>query len=905
MIYILISLLFPILSYAQGLKITQLPTLTNPGIVSTDLMVIVDNSSYPPLTKSIAISELDSRWLQNGAVWGNITGSLSSQTDLSTALGLKANTSSLATVATSGHYSDLLGVPNAAAIVALFSGCSGTQYLGADGACHSASSGSVTSVSVASANGFGGSSSGGSTPALTLTTSVSGLLKGNGTAISAATSGTDYVVPSGNITGTAANVTGTSNSTLTTLSGLTTASSLSSVGTITSGNWSGTAISSAHGGTGVDTSTATGIPVVSGGTWYVDTTLPTVQGGLGGNFGYSTGALSMSSGVVSAGVLSIANGGTDNGSLPVTAGGVLYTDGTQFQNVGAGTSGQVLSSNGSGAPAWVNPNGNTSRNVLLNPGFETGPTTSWTLSGATATANTTNYHDGAQSVSLALSAGGSLCQYVTPGANFSGTNMEAGMWVNTTNSTATVCAAQNGSVLTGNYCNVVPSSGSWVYVPANSVGPASGTSVGVCLVWTGSSGTILADQAYVGQATNLGNTNATTTSQNYTLTVGGVSSAPTPGSGAISSASWYRDGENMYIHYVFSQTNAGSGGSGTYLFPIPAGYTIDSSKVTFSTNAIGMTGSFVGPAYSSLTATANATQAVPSFMVPYDSTHLAMISANNAQTLYPVGSNNFTMNSSPLYLSFDAKIPIVQFAAAQTSVQMGCASNGSCVNHLSASVTTACTSNPCTIATQYPNWLTSINRVSTGQYAANFVSGFFTTTPACTISTTQQGVQIGSVSTSSFSFDTLYLGGGGAFSDSAFTISCDKQGSDVSSMNAPIIRGGVSSDSVGAWNVESISFGGTSSTFASPVSCSSSPCTIMQQSGNFSSVTRNSTGQYVINAPSGKYSGPFVCWGNAGNLNSVVTVINATSTAFTFNMVNVGNGAATDCQPNLFCTGPR
>lgn len=55
-----------------------------------------------------------------------------------------------------------------------------------------AGTGTVTAVSVASANGFTGSSSGGTTPALTLTTSITGVLKGNGTAISAATAGTDY-----------------------------------------------------------------------------------------------------------------------------------------------------------------------------------------------------------------------------------------------------------------------------------------------------------------------------------------------------------------------------------------------------------------------------------------------------------------------------------------------------------------------------------------------------------------------------------------------------------------------------------------------------------------------------------------------------------------------------------------
>jgi hypothetical protein len=37
------------------------------------------------------------------------------------------------------------GATSAAAIVALFSGCSGTQYLGADGACHTAGTGTVTS----------------------------------------------------------------------------------------------------------------------------------------------------------------------------------------------------------------------------------------------------------------------------------------------------------------------------------------------------------------------------------------------------------------------------------------------------------------------------------------------------------------------------------------------------------------------------------------------------------------------------------------------------------------------------------------------------------------------------------------------------------------------------------------
>lgn len=65
-----------------------------------------------------------------------------------------------------------------------------------------AGAGSVTTVSVASANGFAGSvANATSTPAITVSTSITGLLKGNGTAISAASSGTDYLAPNSSITG--------------------------------------------------------------------------------------------------------------------------------------------------------------------------------------------------------------------------------------------------------------------------------------------------------------------------------------------------------------------------------------------------------------------------------------------------------------------------------------------------------------------------------------------------------------------------------------------------------------------------------------------------------------------------------------------------------------------------------
>jgi hypothetical protein len=54
-------------------------------------------------------------------------------------------------------------------------------------------SGTVTTASVVSANGFAGTVATASTaPAITISTSITGMLKGNGTALSAATEGTDY-----------------------------------------------------------------------------------------------------------------------------------------------------------------------------------------------------------------------------------------------------------------------------------------------------------------------------------------------------------------------------------------------------------------------------------------------------------------------------------------------------------------------------------------------------------------------------------------------------------------------------------------------------------------------------------------------------------------------------------------
>jgi len=65
----------------------------------------------------------------------------------------------------------------------------------------------VTSLSVATANGFAGTSSGGSTPILTMTTSITGLLQGDGTAVSAVTIGSGLSFSAGTLSATGGDTT--------------------------------------------------------------------------------------------------------------------------------------------------------------------------------------------------------------------------------------------------------------------------------------------------------------------------------------------------------------------------------------------------------------------------------------------------------------------------------------------------------------------------------------------------------------------------------------------------------------------------------------------------------------------------------------------------------------------------
>jgi hypothetical protein len=180
----------------QGVQLLGRNTINYGAAIAQNILQSAENfcsANFP----------IDSTALQ-GQLWFNqisaATGSLYVRVSNATSGGIAnwqqiATTSnintSLPTATTTQLYggSGLAGVSNIVTIGAGLSLVGGTLIA-------SGSGGTVTSVSVVTANGFTGTvATASSTPAITLATSVTGLLKGDGTAISAAVLGTDYAAP--------------------------------------------------------------------------------------------------------------------------------------------------------------------------------------------------------------------------------------------------------------------------------------------------------------------------------------------------------------------------------------------------------------------------------------------------------------------------------------------------------------------------------------------------------------------------------------------------------------------------------------------------------------------------------------------------------------------------------------
>jgi hypothetical protein len=98
-------------------------------------------------------------------------------------------------------------------------------------------------------------------------------------------------------------------------------------------------------------------------------------------------------------VLAVASGGTNSTATP-TAGGIAYGTGSAYAFTSAGTSGQVLTSNGSGVPTWTSAAANVSSISF----GTTGLTPSTTTTGAVTVAGTLVVANGGTGATTAANA---------------------------------------------------------------------------------------------------------------------------------------------------------------------------------------------------------------------------------------------------------------------------------------------------------------------------------------------------------------------------------------------------------------------------------------------------------------------------------------------------------------------
>ena len=160
---------------------------------------------------------------------------------------------------------------------------------------------------------------------------------------------------------------------------------------------------------------------------------------------------------------------------------------------------------------------------------------------------------------------------------------------------------------------------------------------------------------------------ASTDWQSYTMNIAGTTSNPTKATTTvIDIAKWRRLGDSMQITYNYYHTNntGAAAGSGIYLFPLPLGYTIDSSKLTPSTlgnqavvgnaivrNASGAVNSNGAP---------SAAERAFAYAVAYNTTNIALISVYqfNDSTPIFVGSAFCPLTQAAESYSFTVTVPI-------------------------------------------------------------------------------------------------------------------------------------------------------------------------------------------------------------------------------------------------------
>ena len=418
-----------------------------------------------------------------------------------------------------------------------------------------------------------------------------------------------------------------------------------------------------------------------------------------------SGAINLASSEVT-GTLPIANGGTNNGSLAVTAGGVTYTDGTKLVNTGVGASGQYLKSNGSSAPTWQSL---PVINYIAN-GYADNGTTGWATYADAAGTSPVDGTGGTATVTIAASAtsplvGSNSFILTKTAANLQGNGWSYDFTIDAGYKAKVLQISANYLIQSGTFvAGSGPSSPSdvtvWIYDVTNAVliqpssisflsnsstisdqfnatFQTSGNSTSYRLIFhvgstSASAYTIQMDQVTVSPSTYVYGTPVTDIRDAGTITITATTTNPTKGTTSNDLVRYGRIGDRGVFRYEYKQSTAGSGGTGDYLFSLPAGLSFDSNKVSFYTTVVGATDFPTQIGLGSATAHDGSFAGV-GVVIPYDSTRFRIgLAANNGSTSVRgcVGTTLLGLSNTSASYTADFEAPILGWSSSvQTSDQ--------------------------------------------------------------------------------------------------------------------------------------------------------------------------------------------------------------------------------------------
>lgn len=591
------------------------------------------------------------------------------------------------------------------------------------------------------------------------------------------------------------------------------------------------------------------------------------------------------------GVLPLANGGT-NKALTAANGSIFYTDTDSAELLAAGTSGQILQSNGAGAPSFVNKSisgkseNNTAvtaeeiqfprnqltqtgtnkhlaetgnNNLLVNPSFEhSTPGTGWTTTTDGPARSITGYlsslSNGAPEFGLqhgqlncdGTTGGAGTCTFyqdvptksLAQGLVYVRVLAEQTAIVKVYSRVNGVTDTTASRILTVDSSRSSPKFDGLYKIPVITGSTSTGIEIKIT-VGASEVPFVLVDDAFVGAVDLKTDTNIITPWTAYTPTYTGF------GTVTNSEMQWRQVGQNVEIRGKFT---SGTSTAVEARVSLPNSYTSSGSSVIPSIQVAGIAG-------------INASGSTGVVLIEPSVTYLTF----GIQTA--TGSGAFTKLLGSAFLGlgsqtgFSVSVPVAGLQGATSIYSASCGAN--CVDTFSALIGSTGT----VFEETGGDWINGSSVVSdTSLYTTTINTGIFSVAPHCwssnTVNTTGYQSEIASTTTTTsvinrVSQSTSKAAGG-------FYLFCKKQGADfvasrtiVGSFNEVMTTPGVSKPVF-------YSFSFAQGAINTP--CTVTPCTVYNNHGNLvSSVTRSAAGSYVVNLNTGKIQAGYNC--TFGNIN--------------------------------------